>query len=331
MEARRDSEDERMTIVLIRKLLRDVRWGLAVIALLLFGFQIFWVKATERVTTQVAPMFQVMARSQNKKIEDVEKQLFRGPGRVMQSVIGGDQLKFEKAQDVLSIGYVHPIIQILFCLWAIGRAAGAIAGEIDRGTMELLLAQPLPRSRVILAHLCVDALLIPALCLSLWGGLWAGIAFVGELKPDIGAFKDFPLAIKEVDPALLKMNADAFGPPLVNVAAFLFAVSGLTMWLSAAGRYRSRVIGIAIVLILVQFVMNIVGQIWDNVSFFRPLSLFYYYQPQQIVLHGSWSVPLEPIGLTAQVPMLAVLAGVGLAGYAMAFRVFQRRDLPAPL
>jgi hypothetical protein len=42
-------------------------------------------------------------------------------------------------------------------------------------------------------------------------------------------------------------------------------------------------------------------------------------------------VPLEPIGLTAQVPMLAVLAGVGLAGYAMAFRVFQRRDLPAPL
>ena len=165
-----------MTFVLIRKLLRDVRWGLLVVALLFFGFQIFWVKATERVTTQVAPMFQVMARSQNKKIEDVEKQLFRGPGRVVQGVIGGDQLKFEKAQDVLSIGYVHPLMQVLLCLWAIGRAAGAIAGEIDRGTMELLLAQPLPRSRIVLAHLAVDAILIPLLCLSLWGGMWAGTA-----------------------------------------------------------------------------------------------------------------------------------------------------------
>jgi ABC-2 type transport system permease protein len=320
-----------MTVALIRKLLRDSRWGLLVVAILLFGFQVFWVKATERVTTQVAPMFQVMARSQNKKIADVEKQLFRGPGRVMQSVIGGDQLKFEKAQDVLSIGYVHPLIQVLFCLWAIGRAAGAIAGEIDRGTMELLLAQPLPRGRIVLAHLCVDIALIPVLCLSLWGGLWAGSAMVGQFKPDMDAFKEFPLAAQEVDPALLQMHIDDFGAPLVNVAGFLFAVSGLTMWLSAAGRYRWRVIGIAIVLVLIQFVMNIIGQIWDGIAFLRPFSVFYYYQPQQIVLRGSWYVPLEPLGLTAQIPMMAVLLALGVLGYAMALRVFRRRDLPAPL
>jgi ABC-2 type transport system permease protein len=320
-----------MTIVLIRKLLRDVRWGLLVVALLLFGFQMFWVKATERVTTQVAPMFQVMARSQNKKIEDVEKQLFRGPGRVMQSVIGGDQLKFEKAQDVLSIGYVHPLIQVLFCLWAIGRAAGAIAGEIDRGTMELLLAQPLPRNRVILAHLGADAILIPILCLSLWGGLWVGSLLVGEFKPDTEAFKAFPLAAREVDPALLRMDVSQFGPPLLNVAALLFAISGLTMWLSAAGRFRWRVIGIAVVLVLIQFVMNVVGQIWDQVAFVRPLSIFYYYQPQQIALHRSWSVSLDPLGLQARMPMLVVLLGLGAIGYFMGLWTFQRRDLPAPL
>src|SRR5262249_17865489 len=153
----------------IRKLLRDSRWALLAVALLLFCFQALWVKATQRTTTMVAPMFQVFALKTNKRIEDVEKQLFSGPGRVMQSVIAGDQLNFRKAHDVLSIGYVHPLMQILFCLWAIGRASGAIAGEIERGTMELLLAQPLPRSRVILAHLCVDLMLIPILCVSLWG------------------------------------------------------------------------------------------------------------------------------------------------------------------
>ncbi len=111
-----------MTIALVRKLLRDYRWALLAVALLLFGFEMIWVKATQRVTTQMAPMFQAMALKLNKRIEDVEKQFFSGPGRVAQSIIGGDQLKFQRAQDVLSIGYVHPLIQILFCMWAIGRA-----------------------------------------------------------------------------------------------------------------------------------------------------------------------------------------------------------------
>jgi ABC-2 type transport system permease protein len=320
-----------MTLVLIRKLLRDARWALLVVCLLLCAFQMIWVKATQRVTTQVAPMFQVMAKKQNKRLEDVERQLFSGPGRIMQSVIGGDQLKFEKAQDVLSIGYVHPLMQVLFCLWAIGRAAGAVAGEIDRGTMELLLAQPVPRSRVVLAHLGADLLLIPVLCLSLWGGLWAGTSLVGDLQPDLEAFKDFPLAIQEVDPQFLKIDVWQFGLPLVNVAGLLFAVGGVTMWVSATGRYRWRVIGFATVIMLVQFIFNIIGQIWESVGWLRPLSVFYYYQPQSIALRGNWSVSLAPLGLPVDVPVMLVLIAVGAIGYGMALRTFQRRDLPAPL
>lgn len=320
-----------MTWVLIRKLLRDARWALLIVCLLLAGFQMIWVKATQRVTTQIAPMFQVMARVQNKSIQDVERQMFKGPGRVMQSVIGGDQLRFERAQDVLSIGYVHPLMQVLFCLWAIGRAAGAIAGEIDRGTMELLLAQPLPRSRVVLAHLAVDLVLIPMLCAAMWLGLATGTALVGDLQPDEEAFKEFPMAVREIDPAVLKMDVSEFLLPLVNVAGLLFAASGMTMWLSAAGRSRWRVIGIATAITLVQFTMNIVGQIWESVAWLRPFSVFYYYQPQNIALRDVWSVTLEPIGLDVRMPVILVLGTLGVTGYALALRTFRRRDLPAPL
>jgi ABC-2 type transport system permease protein len=320
-----------MTLALIRKLLRDSRWALLAVALMMFGFQMLWVKASQRVTTQVAPMFQAMARSQNKRIEDVEKQLFSGPGKVMQSVIGGDQLKFQNAQDVLSIGYVHPLMQILFCLWAIGRASGAIAGELDRGTMELLLAQPLPRSRVILAHLGVDVLIMPVLCLSLWAGLWLGSSIVGEFTADPEVMKNFPIPVGSVDPEVLKLHIEKFGPPLLNVAAFIFAVSGMTMAISAGARSRWRVIGFTALIILTQFIANIIGQIWDTIAFLRPFTLFYYYQPQQIALRGSWSVSLEPLGLESRVPMLLVLFGVGAIGYLIAWRVFTRRDLPAPL
>ena len=84
--------------------------------------------------------------------------------------------------DMLSIGYVHPLMVVTFCVWAIGRAAGAIAGEIDRGTMELLLAQPLARSRLILAHLLLDLVTIPILCLSLWAGNWLGAWIVSPIQ-----------------------------------------------------------------------------------------------------------------------------------------------------
>jgi ABC-2 type transport system permease protein len=320
-----------VTVTLIRKLLRDIRWTLPVIMFLLFGFQALWVKATQRTTTVVAPMFQFVAQSQGASMNDVKSRLFRGPGRVMQSVIGGDQLEFQKAQDVLSIGYVHPLMQVIFCLWAVGRSASAVAGELDRGTMERLLSQPLPRWRVIFAHFCVDWITIPLLALSLWAGIWFGTTLVGPITAATDAKSPILGTPIKVDDSLLVIDRWAFGPPLLDVAALLFALSGVTMWLSASGRYRWRVIGIASIIVLVQFAMNVIGQIWDTVAFLRPLSLFYYYQPQRITLSDSWSVPLEPIGIPIQVPMILVLGGLGFVGYAMALRTFTHRDLPAPL
>ena len=84
--------------------------------------------------------------------QEIEKVVFDGPGKIMRTLIGGEEITLDRAMDILSIGYVHPLMQTIFCIWAVGRAAGAIAGELDRGTMELLLAQPVRRSRVILAH-----------------------------------------------------------------------------------------------------------------------------------------------------------------------------------
>ena len=51
----------------------------------------------------------------------------------MQTIIGGDASDLDRAMDMLSIGYVHPLVQTILCIWAVGRASGAIAGELDRG------------------------------------------------------------------------------------------------------------------------------------------------------------------------------------------------------
>jgi ABC-2 type transport system permease protein len=320
-----------ITLALIRKLLRDVRWPLAIVIVLMAGFQCLWVKVSQRTVTEISPVFSTLAARAGTNRQAIEDIIFAGPGKIAQTIAGGENLHFERAMDVLSIGYVHPLMQVLFCIWAIGRAASAVAGEIDRGTMELLLAQPLRRGNVILAHLCVDAIVIPLLCLGLWAGTLLGCRLVGPFVASTSALKLFPFPVK-VDQSLLEVDPWAFGWALWTVGGLLFAVSGVTMALSAAGRFRNRVIGVAVLVFLVQFLANVVGQMWDAAAWLRPITVFYYYQPQQAVLTGSWTVDLAAAwGAGPAVNILAVLLGVGAIGYVLALAIFTRRDLPAPL
>jgi ABC-2 type transport system permease protein len=317
---------------LVRKLLRDIRWPLLIVMVLLAGFQCLWVKITQRTVVEISPVFSTLAARAGTNAKAIEGIIFSGPGKLAQTIIGGESLHFERAMDVLSVGYVHPLMQILFCIWAIGRAAGAVAGEIDRGTMELLLAQPIPRWSVILAHLCVDVVVIPLLSASMLVGTLIGVRLVGPFTADTTALKAFPFPVT-VDEALFQLDPWAFGPAMWNVAGLLFAISGVTMAISAAGRFRNRVIGVAVLVFLLQFLVNVVGQLLDAVAWMRPLTVFFYFQPQQIALAGTWTVNPAAVwgGGPEAVNVLAVLIGVGTLGYALALVMFTRRDLPAPL
>jgi ABC-2 type transport system permease protein len=299
-----------MTGILVRKLLRDIRVPLLAVALLLLAFEALWVKIAERISGLLRTLRNLM----NVLPHQIEEEIFRGPGQILKTIIGGERVSIFHPGDLFSIGYVHPLLLAILSIWAIGRAAGSVTGEVDRGTMDLLLAQPVPRSRLILAHFCVDLVVIPLLCLSMWAGTWLGAWAVGVLA--VGAPRSA---------TAMRLDPLASVAALSNVAALLFAVSGYTMWLSARGRYRGRVLGAAVLLTLVQSLVNIAGQLWDVLAPLRPFTVFYYYQPQEMILQADW--PAD-----AQVWLrLGVLVAVGAVGYLLALRAFGRRDLPAPL
>src|SRR2546429_241897 len=79
---------------------------------------------------EITPFFNTvagLAKLPPKLFEDV---LFRGPGKVSQAVLGGADLRFEQPMDFLAVGLLHPVVLILSCVWAVGRAGGAVAGEL---------------------------------------------------------------------------------------------------------------------------------------------------------------------------------------------------------
>jgi ABC-2 type transport system permease protein len=326
-----------MTLLLFRKLFRDALPSLAIVCVLVVAFSALWVKIVQRVTTEIAPFFNGLAVMSSVNPKMMDEVIYKGPGKVAQSVMGGADIRFERPADFLAVELLHPVVLTITGVWVLGRAAGAVAGEVDKGTMELLLSQPVPRGRLILAHLLVDVAAIPCVCLSVVVGTHIGLWLVGPFTVDYSILEkltaDAPLKFRPPPgPAVLEVNADRqiFGS--VNHAALLFAFSGLAMLVSSCGRNRWRSTGYAVVIYVAMFVLNLVGQIWDAIGAARPLSLFFYYQPQKIWLKGEWSVSFaEAWASGPAVPVVPVLLAVGTAGYAVAYRVFSVRDLPAPL
>ncbi len=331
-----------MTAILVRKLLRDSRPALVVVCLLLFVFAAFWVKITQRVTTQIVPMSRLISeRLGDKKL--LESVFIRGPSKVSQAALGWGEMKFDNPSDFLAIGLLHPIVLAMCLVWGVGRAAGAIAGELDRGTMELLMSQPVPRNRLLLAHLIVDCVVLPLLCLSFFAGTQFGLWAVGDFVPDYSllddAAKESPmvkplLLLAPRDPTPMEVSGRSELLGLVNTLALMFAISGMTLALSAVGRSRWKVIGYAVLVVIVMFVANTIGQLWEPAGFVRPFTFFFYYQPQRAMIDGAWMVDLNTawkFGRPVLVPAVGVLFAVGALGYALALSTFVRRDLPAPL
>ena len=208
-----------MTLVLVRKLLRDVRWPLLVVMLLLFVFSVLWVKIAQRVTAEIAPFFKTVATISKLNEEIFEEVLFKGPGRVSQAIMGGADVRFDHPSDFLAVELLHPVVISLACLWAVGKASGAIAGELDRGTLELLLSQPLPRSRVILAHLIVDAIVIPLIVLSIAAGTHVGLWAVGPFRIDYSVLAKLPIP-RPAEPEVLKVDVRGQWSALVNFGVY---------------------------------------------------------------------------------------------------------------
>ncbi len=331
-----------MTLILVRKLLRDARPALIALCLLLFAFAAFWVKITQRVTTEIVPMSRLLSQPFGDS-KTLEKVFVRGPSKVSQAALGWGEMSFDRPTDFLAIGLLHPIVLVMCLVWGVGRAAGAIAGELDRGTMELLMSQPVPRNRLVLAHFLTDCVVLPTLCLSFFAGTQFGLWACGDFIPDYklldDAAQEYPQVKflleqrpRDVRPLEVSGRGELWG--LTNTAALMFAISGMTIALSSVGRSRWKVIGYAVLVMVVMFVANTIGQLWEPAGFVRPFTFFHYYQPQRAMIDGEWTVDVGKawnLGRPLFVPAIGVLVAVGVAGYAFALWAFTRRDLPAPL
>lgn len=193
----------------------------------------------------------------------------------------------------------HPFILLNILLWAIARGSAAVALEIERGTLDMTLSRPVSRFTYLASQVLVGVSGIVFLCVAMVvGNLIAGRFYRVETPP-----------------TLLILAR-----PALNLAALGLAVYGYTLFLSAIDNVRWRPNLIGSVLTLTGFVLLVIANVpvLEAWKWLGNGSIFKAYDPVSAAVSG------RDLAFNT-----TVLGGIGLAGIALGFLGFRRRDLPA--
>jgi ABC-2 type transport system permease protein len=251
----------------------------------------------------------------------------------------------------VAMAYDEPVLILCICLWAIARGTDCVSGEIGRGTMEMLLAQPVSRVQVLWSQASITIAGIALLALTSWLGLYVGI-MTNTVEEPVAQTWTIPwlrievpnlLAPEQIErrPMSDKVDPAHLVPAAFNLFSLAFFLAGLSSLFSSFDRYRWRTIGLVISVYVVQLIIKIIGLASDRLDWLRRFSFFTAYEPARFVSiavynpESTWSVVLRDgagrwVG-TGPLGYNLILLGMGLGAYLVATLIFHRRDLPAPL
>lgn len=264
-----------MTSILVKGL-RDRRRALAWWALGMIG--------TALMLASFYPTIRATGQDLNAYIENLPEAV-----RALVLAGGGD---FTSGPGYLNSELFSFMLPVLVLVFSVGMGAGLLATEEREGRLELIVASPITRRRIVLGKL---AALLAGMA-GLGGVLWGALAVGVELW-------DIP-----VDHANL-VAAIVMGVLLGWVFGALALAVG-----AGTGR-RGIAIGIPAAVGVATYLVNGLAPLSDVLEFWRPISPFYYYNAEQPIRSG---LDLGHAG--------ALLALTALLSFA-AVIAFERRDL----
>ena len=197
----------------------------------------------------------------------------------------------------ITIGFQHPLALAFMGIFAVGTTTSAIAGERERGTLEVLLARPLSRRGLYLTVGAAVVVLLAIELVAMLGGQWTGILIQG-----------------------LTEEIDVAGLPLVFANGLLlwcaFAAFGLAA--SVSFDRLGPALGLTLAFLLVNYFLEILGSLWTDVAWSQEYSLFHHFQPTELLTGETDPVDFLILGAAVLIPVVYALV------------VFPRRDLAAP-
>jgi ABC-2 type transport system permease protein len=208
------------------------------------------------------------------------------------ALFAGEVTNYASPEGYLNSELFFLMYPLLLLVFAIGFGSGAIAGEEEQGTLDLLLSNPLNRWRLVLEKFTAMVVCTLLLVVVFWATLAIG-----------GAIIDMGLN-------LLRLAAVCFSGFLLAIAYGAIALAA-----GCARGKRGLSIGVAGALGVYGYMLNALAPLIDWLEPFQVASPFYYYIDASPLFNG-----LNPLHAAALIGLTALLLGIAIV-------TFERRDL----
>ncbi len=186
-------------------------------------------------------------------------------------------------------------LPVMLAIYAIGLAVRLVTGEVESGTMDLLLAHPLPRWRVVVEKYAAMATALFAICLIFGLILLVGGLMIRSYTPDLPPIR-WLLAGLNVFPLTLFFGSVAFA-------------------LACAVRGRATAVATATTIAGGSFILNGLVPLSEQLRSLEKWTIYYWYTASQPFTTG---IIVEHILILLGLSLLCL--GIGVVG-------FERRDI----
>ncbi len=184
------------------------------------------------------------------------------------------------------------VVPLLVFAVALTSGAGATAGEEERGTLELLLANPLPRWRLVVEKFIALSLAAAVVV----AGIWLALAVTAR--------------VAGIDLAL-----DRVAGALASAGLLGVAIGALTMAIGALTGSRMVALGLALAVAVAGFFVNALAPLVEGLKAWRVIAPHYHY------------IGYDPLANGLDATHAAVLLAITAAFLGIAIVAFERRDL----
>lgn len=213
----------------------------------------------------------------------------------IKTALGGESLKVGNVSGLIAIGYNHPLVLTLYMLFAVGVPTGLLAGEVQKGTMELILSRQVTKTHV---YICAGLITITgmfALVLVMFSGTVFGTNLYefGQAVPLYSFFK-----------------------AAINGGILASAVGGIALF-AAACFQRNTAVWLTVAYLVVNYFVSVIAEWWPRMKWLNPITIFYYVDGGKIFKESAW--PISDICVLSSILIISTLLG-GV--------IWSRRDLP---
>jgi ABC-2 type transport system permease protein len=190
-------------------------------------------------------------------------------------------------------GQVFNLAPLALAFFPILALSAAIAGSEERGTIDVLLGNPVPRWQLVVGSFVATAVSL-FLIVVIMGAMMYGTAVLADIELDFGASVE----------------------GVLNLWPISLFFGGLALLCSAIFHRRALAIAVPGLVLLAMYLADTLGRVSEDLEVYRDFSVFYYYAPEGSAITDGidWASFFGITGLAVLFALLAVA-------------VFRRRDI----